>query len=307
MKLPLRHAPPQVAPPLCRCAHLEALAEAARGLALGSAVREHGRAKSRGRYGNALQWHLGLAPHDSEARLDWEDRIELKMVSVWATKAGEVRCDKLKVCEASVDPWHKLSNVLWVFVDRVTRVVLGHRFTHLSGDLLYGLRESWAADPHFDRPSLFVESRESADGSSSPAYYLSAEWFLRVGLLDGLRPLHFDAAGWSALRRSHNSRDPALSLISPSIGSPAACPRCDGALHFQADELRTQGWAAAAHASSQDGRCALRGHLLVDPSGIVSSRSSSREEQYEAIEGRETTESLWRLADRVGEPEDHLH
>ena len=96
----------------------------------------------RGRHGNALQWHFGLEAHDSEAVLDWEDRIEIKMVSVWSNRSGDVLCDKLKVCDQGIDPWHKLANVLWVFVDRMSRVVLGHRFTHLAGDLAGSLHRT---------------------------------------------------------------------------------------------------------------------------------------------------------------------
>ncbi|MCA9688062.1 MAG: hypothetical protein KC636_00520, partial [Myxococcales bacterium] len=71
-----------------RCAYLEALIEAALGLPLAPAAELVTPARSRGRFGNALQWHLGLEPHDGAATLDWEDRIEIKMVSVWRRRGG---------------------------------------------------------------------------------------------------------------------------------------------------------------------------------------------------------------------------
>jgi hypothetical protein len=73
MRLPLRHPPPVVDTPRRRCAHLEALAEEALGLGLGPAAGLVAPMHARGRFGNALQWHFGLDPHDSSEQLDWED------------------------------------------------------------------------------------------------------------------------------------------------------------------------------------------------------------------------------------------
>ena len=175
MRLPLRHPPPDRDPPLHGCAHLAALAHAAVGLPLGAAAELVAPDRSRGRHGNALQWHLGLPPHDGQARLDWEDRIEIKLVSVWQ-RAGAVVCDKLKVSDVAVDPWRKLSNVLWVFADRLTRVVVGTRAWSLRGAARERLSSAWSLDPHFDQPALVVEARERADGSAAPSYYLAARW-----------------------------------------------------------------------------------------------------------------------------------
>src|SRR6187399_2221717 len=105
MRLGLRHPPPEQDAPPARCAHLEALAEAAIGLPLGPAAARVASMRSRGRYGNALQWHFGLAAHDSAARLDWEDRIEIKLVSVWRRGLADVGTDKVKICDARIDPW----------------------------------------------------------------------------------------------------------------------------------------------------------------------------------------------------------
>ena len=136
MRLPLRHPPPASDTPLRRCAHLDALADRSLGLGLAPAAALVAGPRARGRFGNALQWHFGLEPHDSSEQLDWEDRVELKLVSLWRRREGPLACDKLKVCDLTMDPWRKLGNVLWVFVDRMTRVIVGHRFTRLAGALL---------------------------------------------------------------------------------------------------------------------------------------------------------------------------
>jgi hypothetical protein len=165
MRLPLRHRPPLADARVQVCRHLDTLARAAVGLPLGPAAAMLGSAKSRGRHGNALQWHLGLAPHDGDATLDWEDRIEVKLVSVWR-RGDRVVCDKLKVCDADLDPWRKLANVLWVFADRTTRIVIGSARTTMAGPMRERLAQVWDRDPHFDAPDLFVEAR---DGEAGPA------------------------------------------------------------------------------------------------------------------------------------------
>ncbi|MGB1701117.1 MAG: hypothetical protein ACPHRO_14255, partial [Nannocystaceae bacterium] len=175
MRLPVRHAAPSRDAPRRSCAYLDALLHAAVGVPLRPAVSMFGTHMSRGRYGNALQWHLGLDSHDADAALDWEDIIEIKMVSVWRTPSGRLACDKLKVCDVSVDPKEKLSNVAFVLVDRVTRVVVGSRRLRLAGDLRESLAQRWDADPHFDAAPLFVESRGEGE-KASPAYYLAARW-----------------------------------------------------------------------------------------------------------------------------------
>ncbi len=311
MRLPLRHPPPSADSGPLRCLHLELLADAARGLPLGPAARALTGARGRGRHGNALQWHFGLEAHDAERQLDWEDRIEIKMLTVWRRADGRVVSDKLKVCEAGVDPWHKLANVLWVFVDRCTRVVLGHRFSHRAAELDPWLRPSWGADPHFDQPSMFIESREGSDGSEAPAYYLASGLFLALEWFEGLRPTRFDPASWSTLRRDHAGRPPWLSLATRGQTGPLACPRCGGAIDFDAEAFATRGCVPARHGpTAADGSaspCCLRGHVLVDPSELPSSPVCRRETQFMGIEGRDEDEALWRLSDRVAEPEDHLH
>lgn len=308
MRLPLRHPPPQSDPGLRRCAHLEVLAQSARGVCLGPAARALAAAKGRGRHGNALQWHLGLEAHDSEASLDWEDRIEVKMVSVWSRADGSLACDKLKVCEAGVDPWHKLANVLWVFVDRVTRVVLGHRFTHRATHLDRWLVPSWGADPHFDQPALFIEARDAADGSQAPAYYLAARLFEVAGLLQGFSATRFDAALWSRLRRAHGGRSPHLALVSAGMASPVTCPKCEAALAFAAAALQPRAMIEARHVVVPRGACALRAAVVVEPSGLPDPALGSFEQMVAAIEQREPgLDGDWRLADHVLEPDDHMH
>jgi hypothetical protein len=307
MRLPLRHPPPKTDPPLLRCLHLEWTADAALGLPLGPAARYVSHRGGRGRYGSALQWHLGLEPHDGEAKLDWEDRIELKMVSVWRNADGRTACDKLKVCDVNVDPWHKLSNVLWVFVDRVSRVVLGHRFTRMSGGMRTRLSESWEADLHFGDADLFVESRDRKDGGNAPAYYLAANWFRKEGLLPEAVGTRFDSKLWGELRKVGKGRDPRVSLVSPEVGSPAACPRCDGPLHFDEMSLSSRGFAAGRHGMPLGEHCALRGHLIIDPAHLPTGRACTREEQLAGVEDRVAASGVWRLAARVPEPEDHEH
>jgi hypothetical protein len=239
--------------------------------------------------------------------LDWEDRIELKMVSMWRKADGEPACDKLKVCDVRVDPWAKLANVLWVFVDRVTRVVLGHHFTHLAGPMRERLAQSWGADLHFDDVDLFVESRDKSGGGADPAYYLSAAWFRREGLLPSGVGTRFDSKSWGDLRRRGQGKDPLITLISPTIQAPAACPRCGGPLHYDTTILEQRGQAPARHGMPLGNACALRSHLMVDPTELPRGQVLTMEEQHAAIESRVPAEELWRLANRVEEPEDHEH
>lgn len=263
--------------------------------------------RSRGRYGNALQWHLGLEPHDSAAELDWENRIEIKLVSVWTRSDGSLACDKLKVCDVGIDPSHKLSNVLWVFADRLTRVVVGHRFFRLAGPARERLAAAWDTDPHFGRPPLFVEARESGD-ESAPAYYLAAHWFADEGLLPagaaGVFP--FDARWWSQARREHHGRDPLL-VVASGADRRVQCPRCAGALDLELAALRDQGWAPARHTMPLGERCALTGHAAVEASRLCRPATATLEELVAGVGRVGPPEAVWRLSDRVLEPEDHLH
>lgn len=307
MRLPLRHRPPDVDPPANRCAHLEALATALVGVPLGAAadlVAPGGR--SRGRHGNALQWHLGLASHDGDARLDWEDRIEIKLVSVWQ-RSGGVACDKLKVCDISVDPWHKLSNVLWVFADRLTRVVVATRMWRLCGGSRRRLARSWDADPHFDNPDLFVEARERADGTSAPAYYLGARWLMTEGILPPPGPgiFPFDAQWWSQSRAEHG-REPWPSIALDSAGQQR-CRRCGGPLRYSSEALIERGWAPAHHGMPLGKLCAPRGHFVIDGRRLCMPAELPLEDVLDALDRRIARESVWRLSERVSEPDDHLH
>ena len=307
MRLPLRHPPPGRDARPERCAHLEALADAALGLALGPAVALVTAPGSRGRHGNALQWHFGLDPHDGDAARDWEDRIEIKLVTVWR-RGGAIVCDKLKICDLSLDPWAKLANVLWVLVDRVTRVVVGHRCTSLAGDARRDLEASWAMDPHFDRPALFVEAREQ-EGRMAPAYYLSGAW-LRAHVVpaevQGVFP--FDAAWWAEARGARGRRgDPLLTLWRGEVGA-IACPRCGGQIHCDVARVVAEGAAPGAHAMPFGAECALRDHLVLDAGRLpLPAVHPDRRDLEAAIEGRIALDQVWRLADRVPEPEDHLH
>lgn len=306
MRLPLRHPPPSDDPPLRRCAHLDALARAAVGLPLGAAADLVAPGRSRGRHGNALQWHLGLASHDAEARLDWEDRVEIKLVSVWM-RAGAVVCDKLKVCDIAVDPWHKLSNVLWVFADRLTRVVVGARAWSLRGGARHRLAQAWSLDPHFEQPDLFVEARERADGSAAPAYYLAAQWLQREGLLPAPGPgiFPFDGRWWGQSRREHG-REPILSVALDPSGHQR-CRRCGGPLRFSPEAVADAGWAPAHHGMPMGSNCAPRGHFVVDGRRLLMPAEIPPEDMLDALERRIPRESVWRLSERVPEPDDHLH
>ena len=54
-------------------------------------------------------------------------------------------------------------------------------------------------------------------------------------------------------------------------------------------------------------QCALRGHAVLDPRRLPEPSYISDEEQFAGLEGRLGASQLWRLADRVPEPEDHGH
>jgi hypothetical protein len=309
MRLPLRHRPPERPEPSRRCAYLEQLAEDLVGVPLGSAARLIASRRSRGRHGNALQWHLGLSSHDGAAELDWEDRIEIKLVTVWSRGGPDdprVGSDKLKVCDLGVDPWHKLANVLFVHADRLTRVVVGARLFHLDGARLARLATSWDEDPHFGHPYLFVEAREQ-EGRRAPAYYVSARWLEDEGILPEPVPpiFEFDAAWWNRARTEHG-REPLLTL--GRVGErQIACPRCGGPITIESDRLAKRGWSPARHGMPLGDACALTAHVVVDASRLRTSHSCSPDEFAAALENRVESQQVWRLADRVPEPDDHLH
>jgi hypothetical protein len=309
MRLPLRHPPPGRDAPLRRCAYLEALAEHARGLALGPAAELVTPRASRGRFGSALQWHFGLEPHDGLDRLDWEDRIELKLVSVWRGRDGALLCDKLKVCDLGIDPWRKLANVLWVFADRLTRVVVGHRFTCLAGPARESLESSWGLDPHFERPALFVEAREQ-EQRQAPAYYLSAAWFRAGGLLPKVLPgvFPFDARWGAGARSGGRGRDPLVTLWRGEARGALGCPRCGGKVHADPERLAGEGWSPAVHAMPFGDRCGLASHFVLAASKLaLGSGEPGRAELESALQGLLPRDRVERLADHVVEPEDHLH
>lgn len=307
MRLPLRHRPPDRDAPERRCAHLEALVEAAIGLPLGPAANAVASKRSRGRHGNALQWHLGLASHDAEAVLDWEDRIEIKLVSVWKSSDGRsLCCDKLKVSDIAVDPWHKLSNVVFVFADRLTRVVVGAVFFRLAGRARESLARSWELDPHFEHPDLFVEARETAN-RRAPAYYVSSRWLCDEVLprsLPGVLP--FDPGWWSRVRAEHG-RDPLATVVDPRSTSPVHCPRCRGPIAFDPETLGRRGWSSAQHGLPWGDACAIRGHYVVSTAELHPCSLLTPEEFRAGLESRVAPSQVLRLTDCVPEPDDHLH
>lgn len=310
MRLPLRHPPPPVDTPLRRCAHLEALAESALGLGLGPAAALVAATHARGRFGNALQWHFGLDPHDSSEQLDWEDRIELKLVSVWRRRDGGLACDKLKVSDITADPWRKLGNVLWVFADRMTRVIVGHRFTRLAGAIRGSLAAAWDHDPHFDRPTMFVEAREQ-DQRQAPAYYLSAAWLGEHVLPADPPPgvFRFDAKWWSDARHhGRRQRDPLLALWRGEPSGVLPCPRCGGPLHHELERLRAEGWSPAVHAMPLGPDCGLKAHAVIAAAGLpLAPGSLGFDELVLAVESRVAPSQVVRLSDQVLEPDDHQH
>jgi len=303
MRLPLRHRPPEVDPPEHRCRHLDELARAAVGLPLSAAAAALASARSRGRHGNALQWHLGLASHDGDATLDWEDRIEVKLVSVWR-RGDRVVCDKLKVCDADVDPWRKVANVLWVFADRTTRVVVGATQTRLAGERRERLAAVWDLDPHFERPDLFVEARDGEAGPA-PAYYLASSWL--APLLPAPAPtiLAFDPR-LHARALAETGRDPVLTVTPPGTEA-SACPRCGAVLRVAGDDLLRRGFAVAHHGLPLPPSCAPAIHVVVDGARVPEPVAMARAEQIAALEGRTPPDAIPRLTDRVPEPDDHGH
>ncbi|HEY8379134.1 MAG TPA: hypothetical protein VIK91_21725, partial [Nannocystis sp.] len=279
------------------------------GLALGPAAELVTPRGSRGRYGSALQWHFGLQPHDGLDHLDWEDRIELKLVSVWRGRDGALQCDKLKVCDLTIDPWRKLANVLWVFADRLTRVVVGHRFTCLAGPMRERLEEAWGLDPHFDKPVLFVEAREQ-DQRQAPAYYLSAAWFRAEGILpdalSGVFP--FDARWWASARGSGRGREPLVTLWRGEPRGALVCPRCGGKVHADPERLAREGWSPAVHAMPFGERCGLAGHFALAADRLpLAPGEPGRTALERALLRLDPPDHVERLADHVVEPEDHLH
>ena len=308
MRLPLRHRPPGTDAPHATCRHLDALARAAVGLPLGSAAAMLGSAKSRGRHGNALQWHLGLAPHDGDATLDWEDRIEVKLVSVWQ-RGDKVVCDKLKVCDADLDPWRKLANVLWVFADRTTRVVVGARQTTMAGPLRERLAATWDRDPHFEQPDLIVEARDGEAGPA-PAYYLAATWFQREEILPTSSPAIFTFDPRLATRaRAQTGRDPVITVATVADGDPRPdrCPRCGAPLTIAASDLLARGFAVAHHGFPLPPSCAPAVHVAIDGGRLPAPVVLTAAEQIAALEGRIPHDAVVRLCDRVAEPDDHAH
>jgi hypothetical protein len=229
----------------------------------------------------------------------------VKLVSVARRIDGGWSAEKNKVCEVGADPWRKLANVLFVFADRLTRVVLGSAQFHLDERAREELARSWAADPHFSEPCLFVEARDGPAGSS-PAYYVSGRWLAAHVLPTGDPGVgaHFDAAAIGRARREHAGR-PALLTVVPAREERAPCPRCGGSLGWTPGP-RPFAAPVARHANP-GGACALHAHAVVPAPALPRPRSCSVEEMVAGVEGRVGPSQLWRLADRVPEPEDHLH
>jgi hypothetical protein len=310
VRLPLRHPPPTRDAPRHRCRHLERLAESAVGIPLGPAAEHLSDARGRGRHGNALQWQFGLDVHDSSPEPDWEGRIEIKLISVWQRADGRLGCDRIKVCEVAANPWAKLGNVMFVFADRLTRVVLGHTSFRLAGSSRERLARSWVVDPHFGQPELIVESREGRAAKMTPAYYLAARWLESEGLLPTERVevgYRFDPSWWRTIRAEHRGRDPLITLARTDHGDRTECPRCRGWLQTDLARVFELGSAPAVHTMPIQGECGLRGHVVVDPRRLPAPAAIRDIEQFEGIEGRVSREKLWRLADRVSEPDDHGH
>lgn len=294
MRLPLQHAPPAVWAPQARCEYLARLARAATGLPLGPAAAVVASSRSRGRHGNALQWHLGLDAHDASLRADWEGRIEIKLVTVWKA-GGRIACDKLKVSDASVDPWAKLANVLFVFADRLTRIVVGHRFFALGGAAGDRLARSWNVDAHFDGPDLFIESRDSAE-ATAPAHYVSARWLLEHVVPDGLDGV-FEGG------RTGRGREAVFTIGGPD----SRCGRCGAPLRWDADRVRDLGWATAHHGLPLTGACATAEHVVVDGARLARPAAMPQDERDATLQGRIGGSRIARLVERVAEPDDHRH
>ena len=120
----------------------------------------------------------------------------------------------------------------FVLVDRITRVVVGHRLFGLQGPARAALVDRWSADPHFERAPLFIEDRSQGD-RSAPAYYLSSSWLVETlglhGPMSGVYP--FDGGTWTRLRQEGRGRDPLLSVLDARAQQSAhRCSRCGGTL-----------------------------------------------------------------------------
>ncbi|MCA9719054.1 MAG: hypothetical protein KC468_30580, partial [Myxococcales bacterium] len=166
-----------------------------------------------------------------------------------------------------------------------------------------------------EHPLLFVETREH-EGRQAPAYYLAARWLLgtegcaRILPADALPGVYrFDARWWSEARRVHGRGDPPLiTLWRGEQDHKIPCPRCDGRLHLEPAVVGRDGWAPALHAMPLGPQCALRAHLVLDAARLpLPVDDPGRLELEEGIEDRVPAEQVWRLADRVPEPDDHLH
>lgn len=307
MRLPLAHPPPAEPAAPKRCDYLLDLAEASIGLPLGMAAQQLMGEQGRGRHGNALQWHLGLDVRDSRPELDWEDRIEIKLVSVWRRSDGGWSCDKLKVCDHGVDPWHKLSNVLWVMADRMTRVVLASALRSLSGGMYQAMAQAWDQDPHFGAPDLFVESRDRGS-SMSPAYYLSAALMRQEIVEPASRgalasPLVWDPASAARWRKDGN---PVRWMLVDEGQALPRCPICQAELRIEDASQIDRGWVELVHAPSPS-PCRDWNWVGVDGAHVPKSPVLTRVEQAHALRGIPGEAPLIRLAQRCPEPLDHGH
>ncbi len=304
-----------------------------RGICLAPAARVVAPARSRGRHGLALQWHLGLAAHDPSPLPDWEERIEVKLLTVWRRSDGTLASDKVKICEASSDPNAKLANVLWVLADHATRVVVGHTYTVLAGPMRAELESSWYEDPHFGEPTIYVESRDSGR-ACSPAYYLTPS-FVSKHVLAPMGPLSGvfehtsslaasaqaraafgleDRASAAAMTTGPDTYSSAGSLQAPALvadahslspSDPVRCPSCTGELLVTGQDLAQRGVLFAAHRLARG--CPHPWVRVVDQSALVPATICSRSEQIDLVVDRVPLASIWRVSDRVLEPEDHLH
>lgn len=307
MRLPLAHPPPGHLDPELGCDFLLDLADASLGLPLGMASQRLMSGQGRGRHGNALQWHLGLDIRDSRPELDWENRIEIKLVSVWRKADGGWSCDKLKVCDHGVDPWHKLSNVLWVLADRMSRVILATRMSPLRGLMRDAMARAWSQDPHFGAPDLFVESRDRGQ-AMSPAYYLSASIMRQAVVEPASRgalasPLTWDPV--TAARWRKEGRPPVWVLVDPGQALPR-CPVCRAPLSIENTRNLERGWLPLVHAPNSS-PCSAWNWVGIDGAHVPPSPVLSREEQAMALRALSHEEPLVRLVDRCPEPVDHGH
>ena len=154
-----------------------------------------------------------------------------------------------------------------------------------------------------------IESRDGPEGMS-PAYYLAADWPITAGLLPRGRVglgYPFDASWWRAVRAEHRGRDPLVTLAREETGASTPCPRCHGHLRTDLDQVFERGWAPAVHAMPIGDPCGLRGHAVLDPRRLPEPSCIADDEQFAGVEGRTDASRLWRLADRVPEPDDHGH